>query len=450
MQGNSEAMASDQTIIPADEPAEPSLAYAWYVVFVLILAYTVSYIDRQILTLLVQPIKTSLQISDVEISLLHGLAFAIFYTVLGIPIARLADRHKRTTIISIGILFWSVMTAACGLARSFGQLFAARVGVGVGEAALGPAAYSTIADYFPAKKLAKALSLYTGAIYFGAGIAMIAGGTLIGLVPATTLPLIGPMEPWQLVFMIVAIPGVFVAMLTATLREPKRKGIKTATDVFPSVREVGQYVRDRRACYAFLILGFSASSLMWNGVSGWIPTYFIRMFGWTPAEVGLRYGLVLFFCGSIGIYSGGMLSGWLRERGHLDSNIRLGILSAVAAIPTGVLAPLMPTAGLSLFVFALFVFAGSMPYGGAAAALQEITPNRMRAQVTAIYFLGLNLAGIGLGPTVVALFTDKLFGDEMLIRYSLSLTVMIGAPLCIVLLMLARKPYRKAFADFNG
>jgi len=427
----------------------PSTRYGWYVVFILVVAYTLSYIDRQILTLLVQPIKASLKISDVQVSLLQGLAFAIFYTFLGIPIARLADRHKRTAIISVGILVWSVMTAACGLARNFGQLFTARVGVGVGEAALGPAAYSMIADYFPARKLAKALSVYTGAIYFGAGIAMLAGGALIGMVPATTLPGIGTMEPWQLVFVAVGVPGVLVALLTASLREPRRTGV-IAGDAFPSISEVARYVGERRGCYAFLILGFSASSLMWNGVTGWIPTHFIRTFGWTPAQVGLRYGMVLFFCGSAGIYGGGVLSGWLRERGRIDSNLQLGMISAALAIPTGVLAPLMPTAGLSLFVYALFVLAGSMPYGGAAAALQEITPNRMRAQVTAIYFFGLNLAGIGIGPTVVALFTDKVFHDELMLRYSLAVTVMIGAPLCLLLLGLARKPYRKAFARFNG
>lgn len=440
-------MASDVRTSPT---ATPSLAYGWYVVAVLILAYTFSYIDRQVLTLLVQPIKASLQISDVQVSLLHGLAFAIFYTVLGIPIARLADANRRTTIISVGIFVWSIMTALCGVARNFGQLFAARVGVGVGEAALGPAAYSMIADYFPADKLAKALSLYTGAIYFGAGIAMIAGGSLIGLIPATPLPFLGHREPWQIVFLIVGLPGILVALLVATLREPARKGIIAGTDAMPPVREVARYIGDRRGAYLFLIFGFSASSLMWNGITGWIPTHFIRTFGWTSAQVGLRYGLVLFLLGSTGIILGGMLSSRLRRRGHVDSNLRLGIISAALAIPFGVAAPLMPTATSSLLVYSLFVLAGSMPYGGAAAALQEITPNRMRAQVTAVYFFGLNMAGIGIGPTVVALITDKLFGNEMMLRYSLSITVLIGAPLSILLLWLARRPYRKAFADFNA
>lgn len=432
---------------PPDGAAEPARggAYAWYVVGVLVVAYTFSYIDRQILTLLVQPIKASLKISDVQISLLHGLAFAIFYTFFGIPIARLADRHRRVTIISMGILVWSIMTALCGFARSFGQLFGARIGVGIGEAALGPAAYSVIADYFPPNKLAKALSFYTGAIYFGGGIATMAGGVLIGMVPAMTLPAVGYLEPWQMVFLIVGIPGVLVSLLALSLREPKRAGVMPGADAMPSIAAVVSYISVRRGAYLLMILGFSASSLTWNGVSGWIPTHFIRTFGWTPAQVGMRYGLALFVFGSAGIIFGGFLSNWLRERGHVDSNLRVAMISAALVIPSGVVAPLMPSAGLSLAFYCLFLFCGAMPYGGAAAALQEITPNRMRAQVTAVYFFGINLAGIGLGPTIVAVFTDRTFGDEQMLRYSLTLTALVGAPLGLFLISLARAPYRRAF-----
>ncbi|WP_374651033.1 MFS transporter [Rhizorhabdus sp.] len=180
----------------ADDTADaPDERYGWYAVSVLVLAYTLSYVDRQILTLMVEPIKASLQVSDVQISLLHGLAFAVFYTLLGLPIGRLADRHRRVTIISVGVFVWSAMTALCGLARNFGQLFAARVGVGVGEAALSPAAYSMIADYFGRKTLPKAMSFYTGAIYLGAGLALIAGGTLVASRRRSTFPLSGISNP---------------------------------------------------------------------------------------------------------------------------------------------------------------------------------------------------------------------------------------------------------------
>lgn len=434
-------------MVTAGAPARRSPRYSWYVVAVLVLAYTFSYIDRQILTLLVQPIKVSLGISDVQVSLLHGLAFALFYTLLGIPIARLSDRRRRTTVIAAGIAIWSVMTAVCGLARTFGQMFAARVGVGVGEAALGPAAYSMIADCFPPRELPRALSVYTGAIYFGGGLATVAGGVLIGFVPTIRLGSFGTLAPWQAVFLIVGLPGLLIALLTLTLREPPRTGIVADADAMPDLGTVARHVWDRRGAYLLTIVGFSASSLTWNGVSSWLPTHFIRTFGWAPATVGLRYGLSLMVFGTAGIVFGGWLGSRWRERGAADANLRVGMLSAALVMPFGVAAPLLPGAGLSLAAYCLFIASGAMPYGCAAAALQEITPNRMRAQITAAYFLGLNLAGIGLGPMVVAFFTDRAFADEAMVRYSLAATALVGAPLGLLLLALARRPYRRALAS---
>lgn len=432
----------------AADPA-PDERYGWYVVFILILAYTISYVDRQILTLMVEPIKASLQITDVEISLLHGFAFAIFYTLLGVPIARLADRYHRVTIISIGVFVWSAMTALCGVSRTFGQLFAARVGVGVGEAALSPAAYSMLADYFGKKNLPKAMSVYTGAIYVGAGLALIVGGTLIGLVEGREFPFVGHMEPWQIVFLLVAAPGLIVGVLVATLKEPVRRGAAVAAE-FPSLGALFAYMNARRSAYALLILGYSAASLMWNAATAWIATFFIRHFEFTAAQIGLVFGTILLVLGSSGIVVGGLIASRWRAAGHSDANVRVGILSALIALPFGVAAPFAGSPGMSLLLFAGFVFGGTMPYGCAAAAFQEITPNRMRAQVSSIYLLVLNLAGIGLGPTVVALFTEKLFGDLKAVGSAISLAIAIGAVLSLILLVLARRPYRIALADMDA
>lgn len=430
----------------ASEPAGTSDAYAWYVVGVLILAYMVSYVDRTILTLLVKPIRETLQISDFQLSLLHGLAFAIFYTLLGIPIARLADTRSRTKIIAIGIFVWSIMTALCGLARTFGQMFMARVGVGVGEAALSPAAYSMLSDYFSGARLTRALSVYTAAIYMGGGIALILGGLVIGLVPALDLPIIGYMHPWQVVFVIVGMPGILVAALMLTIREPTRRGVssKLGAGLAVPLAEVRRYVAERGAAYGLLIAGYSTLSLMWNGMTAWIPTFFIREFGWEASEVGLRFGLVMLVFGVTGICTGGWLSGWMRARGRTDSNVILGIISGVAMLPFGIAAPLASDATVSMVLFCFFAFAGSLPYGGAAAAFQEITPNQMRAQVSALYLFGLNLAGIGLGPMVVALFTDQVFGDDMALPWSLSLMAVLAAPLGCFLLYKAMRPYRRS------
>ena len=433
----------------APAPQVKNSPYAWYVVGVLIVAYTVSYVDRTILTLLVGPIRESLQISDTQLSLLHGLAFAIFYTSLGIPIARLADRRNRTKIIMAGIVVWSLMTALCGFARNFWQLFLARVGVGVGEAALTPAAYSIMSDYFSGSTLTRALSLYTSAIYIGAGLALMIGGAVIAMVPPLDLPVVGRLEPWQVVFLFVGLPGLLAAVLMKTVREPVRTGLTAggvAGEGLP-VRVVLGYLRDRIHAYGWLMGGFTAAALVWNGAMAWIPTFFIRTFEWTASDVGLRFGLMLLFFGTVGIIFGGYLSGVLRNRGIEDANLWVGIISALLVLPTGVVAPLIGNELLCLAAFCSFVFAGSMPYGAAAGALQEITPNEMRAQVTAIYFLFLNLAGIGLGPTVVALLTDEVFQNDLAVGNSLLVLAAVGAPLSALLLWIGRKPYRACLAE---
>lgn len=426
----------------ADDSAAPAGRYGWYVVFVLIIAYSFAYIDRTILTLMVAPIRASLQISDVQLSLLHGLAFAVFYTVLGIPIGRLVDRRRRTTIIAVGIALWSVMTALGGLARSFGTMFAARIGVGVGEAALSPAAYSMLSDWFQGKALTRALSCYSAAIYMGGGLALMAGGTLIAHVSAIPMPGLDAAEPWRKVFVLVGLPGLVVALLVLTLREPPRRG---ATDAaIPAFGDVLRYLRQNGAAYGWLIAGLSIASIMWNGVAAWVPSHFIRNHGWTATDVGLRYGAALFVFGTSGIISGGWLAGRWRDAGRQDANVRVGIVSALAALPFGVAAMTMAGPWACLALLCPYLFAGAMPYGAAAAAFQEITPNRMRGQISAIYLFALNLAGIGLGPTLAALMTEHLFGADTAVRWSLVVLIAVAAPLSATCLWRACAPYRRA------
>ena len=427
-------------MVATERPA--SSAYAWYAVGVLIIAYTLSYVDRSILTLMVGPIRASLHISDVQLSLLHGLAFAIFYTIMGIPIGRLVDQRRRTGIVAAGVALWSVATTACGLAGSFASMFAARIGVGVGEAALSPAAYSMLADQFEGKRLVRALSFYQSAIYLGPAIATLAGGVLIGkLSPVDTA--IGHFEPWQQVFVLVGLPGLAVALLVLTLREPARKGIDPDIAA-PPFSAVLRHVADHRGAYGLLILGLCCQSMMWNGSTAWIPTHFMRNYGWTPSDVAWRYGPVIAIAGSGGGLFGGWLAGRLREKGMRDANIRIGIVAAITALPFIVAAPLMPTGGLSLALVTGFIFCGAMPYGGAAAAFQEITPNRMRGQVSAIYLFWLNLAGIGVGSTVVAVATQYLFGGDLGVGRAIAAIGGVAALLSAVLLSLCLSRYRRA------
>ncbi len=431
--------------VPPDQVNSP---YGIYVVAVLILAYTFAYVDRTILTLMVAPIRKSLNISDIQLSLLHGLAFAVFYTFLGIPLGQLVDRRKRTRIIACGVFVWSIMCALCGLARSFGGMFLARIGVGVGEASLSPGAYSLLADWFEGKALVRALSAYQCAIYVGGGLATMLGGALIALVPAVRNSIVGPLEPWQVVFIIVGLPGLLVGLLVLSLREPVRRGVKSDA-AMPTLGDVFRYMKTNGRAYGGLILGLCFASLMWNGVVAWIPSHFIRQFGWTAPEVGLLYGATLLTCGSAGILSGGWIAGRLRDRGMRDANIVLCMLSGILALPFGIAAPLAGSAGLSLTLFGAFLFAGAMPYGGAAAAFQEITPNRMRGQVSAIYLFWLNLAGIGLGPTLVATMSQKIFGGDLGISAAISTDVAIAAPLSVVVFWLTRRSYRAALDEMR-
>ncbi len=426
-------------------PTTTTRLYAWYVVAVLIVAYTFSYIDRTILTLMVAPIRATLHISDVQLSLLHGLAFAVFYTLMGIPIGRLVDRRRRTHIVAGGIAIWSVMTALCGFARSFGMMFGARIGVGVGEAALSPAAYSMLADSFEGKRLVRALSVYQSAIYLGPAIATLVGGVLLQrLSPIDTA--IGHFEPWQLVFVLIGLPGLLVALLVLTLREPPRLGVGSG-DPPPSFPAVIAHIRAHGRAYGLLILGLCCQSIMWNGATAWIPTYFMRNHGWTPGDVAIGYGPIIAIFGVTGTLCGGWIAGRLRERGASDSNIRVCILAAASALPFGVCAPLMSSASLSLALFAGFLFCGAIPYGAAAAAFQEITPNRMRGQVSAIYLFWLNLAGIGIGPTIVALVSSRLYGGDQMVGFAIATVAGIAASISAIALIAAARPYRLAMAS---
>ena len=215
--------------LSAQEQPGKSLAYPWYIVSLCMVAYIFSFIDRQVITLLIQPIRADLQISDTQFSLLHGLAFALLYATAGIPIARLADSRSRPMIISVGIFVWSLATALCGVAKNFAQLFMARMAVGVGEAALSPAAYSMITDSFPKSRLGMALGVYSSGSFLGGGLAFIIGGAAIALVEqwgAQQVPLIGLVKPWQMTFFIVGLPGILVAALfILTVRDPERKGL---------------------------------------------------------------------------------------------------------------------------------------------------------------------------------------------------------------------------------
>ncbi|MDJ0657007.1 MAG: MFS transporter [Xanthomonadales bacterium] len=429
-----------------------SRSAAWYAVVILTIAYMFSYIDRQILALMVGPIRADLNISDSQFSLLHGLAFAIFYTFLGIPIGRLADSTNRRNLIAVGVAFWSIATACCGLARSFWQLFVARIAVGVGEAALSPAAYSMLADMFPKERLGRAIGVYSSGVFIGIGLSFIIGSVLISGIEAMgglTLPVVGTLKAWQATFIIVGLPGVILAALVLTLSEPVRHSRSGNSDAMP-VRQVLNYVGQQRRLYLLHFFGFAMVTLLFNAIMAWAAEYFIRIHELPRADIGPKLGLLSVFFGGSGIICGGMVADWLAQRGYADAPMRAGLLGVVLLTPFAVSAPLVSDPTLSFWLFAPLLFFVSFPFGPAASGLQLITPPAMRAQMSAVYLFVVNLTGIGFGGTATALVTDFVYRDDMMLHWSMATVAAVGCVVAILLLALALKPCRQTMAELSA
>ncbi|MDH0624274.1 MFS transporter [Pseudomonas chengduensis] len=423
----------------------PSSARAWATVAILMVAYVLSFVDRQILNLLVEPIRRDLAINDTQMSLLMGLSFALFYTVCGIPLGRVADTRSRRGLIAVGILFWSAATAACGMAKMYWQFLLCRIGVGVGEAALSPAAYSLIADSFPAERRATAISVYSMGVYLGSGLAFLVGGLVIQFASAqgdVTLPVLGEVRPWQLIFLILGVAGVFFTLLMLAIKEPVRRGAGAGVAV--PLSEVGRYIRANRRTVLLHNFGFAGLAFAGYGSAAWIPTFYIRTYGWDAGQVGIVYGCIVAVFGCLGIVFGGRLADLMAKRGRSDANMRVGLYAALGALPMVLLFPLMDSAFWASMLLAPAVFCLSMPFGVAPAAIQEIMPNSMRGQASAIYLFVITLIGLGVGPTAVALVTDFVFADDNALRYSLLIVTTLAVLMSIILLAKSLKPYRES------
>jgi MFS family permease len=432
-----------------DDAHYHSPAYAWYAVGLLTLAYICSFIDRQVITLLVGPIKQDLGLTDTQVSYLLGLSFALFYTVFGFLIAIAADRLNRRNIIAAGILIWTIMTAACGLARGYGQLFLARMGVGFGEGALSPAALSMISDYFPREKLGRAIAVYSTGVAIGSGIALLVGGTVIQLVSAVdrvTLPVLGELRPWQAAFIIVALPGIPISLLMLTLREPARRGRGLAAGPRWSLRPAMRQLRDHWRTYAGLCLGMAVLTVMAYGIIGWIPEHFRRTYGWTIGQVSLWYGLVLIVFGPLGAFAGGWLADRL-QRGHGDGYLRAILVGLALLGPGYVLFALMPGPWGSLLWLVPATLGGAIPTSVAGAALMQVTPNEMRATVSALYYFVISIVGLGAGPTSIALLTDYWFADEAALRYSIAIVAVVATTAAVALMTWARPHFARSVAS---
>jgi MFS family permease len=427
----------------AERPTPPSSVYSWYVVGVLMLANISAFVDRQILGVLVTPIKRDFAITDAQMSYLSA-AFAIFFAVMGLPIARLAGRIGRRNVMAAGVTLWSVFTVLCATARTYGRLFTMRIGVGVGEASLNAPGLSLIADYFPRERLGRAMSVYQLGIFFGSGVGYFLGGWISQLTRVSdmwTLPVLGEIRPWQSAFVVAGLPGFLVALLFLTVREPARKQT-VAESSFGALR--AHFARHPRTYFTHTI-GFASYSVVNFGLAFWIPTFFQRTYGWDPAAASRVQGLLTMSIGVGGALSGGFMTDWFVRRGRSDGPMRVGLLAAIGMLVTATSFPLMPTPTAAIVCLAVMNVFAAAPWGAASAALASVTPAPLRAQAAAVFFMLLGTIGGMGGPVVVAQLTDHVFGVDG-VRYSISLTAIVGMSIAVALLAAGLGSFRASLA----
>lgn len=455
---------SRRDLSDADTVAGNAVPASWRAVVLLTLASILSFMDRSILNLLIEPIKQDLALSDTQIGLLVGIAFALVYVIAGLPFGWLADRVSRRWILFSGVMFWSLATVGCGMARNFWQLFTARAAVGIGEATLTPCAHSLISDLFPRRSLARALAVYATGSNIGAGLALLVGGHVVVLVsglPPIELPVIGTIRPWQAAFMAVGLPGLLLALLMLTLREPRGPAVAPPQsgigDLQPGAGErlppgdsqpgTGEptggtpsflgLLREGRRFYIPLFASFSLIASMSYGMATWVPSLLARRFAWTLDDIGFAYGLTILIGGTGGTLIAGVLADALRARRRADACLRISLVAMIAALPCAIAAPIAPSGGWTLFFVAPYWFLAAMPIALFPAALQEATPSAFRARIAALSVFCVNLLGLSAGPMIIALLTDYLFAAEGKLHLSLLAMAAICLPLAALAAWLA-------------
>ena len=427
----------------------PKRSTAWIAVSIFAFILMFAELERGIFTLLVTPIKRDLHLSDTQMSLILGFSLVVFYAVVSIPLSRFVDTMKRNVILSIGIAIGATMTAACGLANSFAQLFLCRVLVGAGGAVHGPGTYSLMADYFPREKLPRAIAVLQIGYIGGGSFALVFGGMLIGALskqPTFNLPIVGTVHSWQAVLMAVGLPGLLVALIMRAVPEPPRRGRISTTNKTIPFRTVAAILGKNWRVYAPLFLGLSFSAVESLGIRSWAPVFFQRTYGWDAQQTGAVLGTAQLIGWPIGLAFGT----WLTERlsrHHNDANLRVVVVAYALTAPCAILGPLMPNPWLAVVLSAAsgaFGMASAVPIN---AALQSVTPNEMRGQVTALFLFIFAVIGGGLGPTFIALITDYVLRDEQLIRYAMSGSAAVMTPLATLVIWLGLGRYGQAIGE---
>ena len=420
----------------------------WYLILLLLLASTLSFIDRQILNVMIGPIQRDLGgISDTQMSLIMGFAFALFYNFMSWPAGVMTDRHNRRNLMAAGIAAWSAMTVLCGAASQYWHLFLARMGVGVGEATLGPAANSTLADAVPLDRLPLAIGIVSAAPFIGQGLANILGGPLIDSLearPAVEAPLLGELHTWQAVFILAGAPGLLVALLFFTFAEPART--QTSRELGQSVPflEVCAFVKERWVFFSLIFLAYLCLATQGWSLFSWLVEFYVRNHEWTRTEIGLIYGFIAMLVGLAGSVLAGHWAGRMMRRGTHDATLRIVFIGSLLLLP---LAPLLtlaenPWHGIVLLVPVTFLMA--MPAGLILTSLQAIAPNEMRGQMVAFYLIAVNFLSYTFAPSLPAVMSDFFFQSPLALGKSISILAVINYLVASICLGFGLKAYRDA------
>jgi MFS family permease len=422
----------------------PSPARAYYTVIMMALAVMFAEIDRNAMSLLIQPIKAVYHLSDTWIGFLMGPVFAILYAAFGVPTSRFIDRYNRKAILAWALGLWSTAAACCGLAQNFVQLATARLLLGAAESPNGPAIFSIIADSFTRKHLTRGISIMQIGTSIGAGFALLMTGFLIRAlvaIPDVHIAGIGVLRWWQLVFIGVGLPGILVAVVIAlTVKEPARQGPPTKSNV--SLGEVLAYMGSKWRIFG-AFMGSSAIGGLGMGVLAWNAEFYRRTYHWAPADIGIRMGLV----SMVATLTGLVLGTWLYERfvgqGRRDAAMRVVLLGRLIGLPMALMMPLMPNGWLALMFTGISGVILGATGGSTNSILQIISPNRMRGQITAIFFVFYSLIGNGLSPWLIGFANDVILHDESKLRYAILGAGLLFQPASLFVLWLGRKAYAR-------
>jgi MFS transporter, Spinster family, sphingosine-1-phosphate transporter len=447
------AGSSEQALLPSSHSrVVHDSGLAWYILAVLTLTYSLAYIDRQLLNLLVEPIKHSLVISDTQLSLVQGIAFISAYLVASPLFGRLVDLTNRRNLLVVCICLWCGFTALCGKANTFEGLFIARLGVGASEACVFPLALSVIADCFSAKQMARAMSIFILGPMLGGGLSLVAGGFVIEFARELhqQFPVLAPFQTWQLAFVLIGLPGVLFALaVMATVREPARSSVtrERADERQFTTGDSAAYLWERRGFYARILLGVGMLAIVVLGMPAWMPTYLIRSHGMPAALVGFRFGVLVVSFGIAGALTGPWIARRLEKRGYTDAQLRTAAFAMIPMMFCCASIPFAPGASGALAAAAGTVFFFSLPTGCMSAALQLVAPSRMRGTVGALYSFVAQLIGFGAGPTLIALTTDHGFGNPKMVGHSIAIVCTIASVLAAWLLFGALPHYRRLLAE---